>query len=351
MKERYMGYVGSYSYNGQAKGITLYDADVETGAFTYRSEVEVEDSSYLCVSHSGRYLYSIADEGVVSFRILPNGGLCRLNARKIKGMRGCHVATDREDKFIFISGYHDGKETVLRLEKDGTVGEITDGIYHKGVGTVAERTFRPHISCAGRTPDGKYLLVADLGMDQVKIYSFDDGKLLLVDAIRCDLESGPKQFYFSLDGRFLYLMYEAKNVIDVFTYSAGGKTPEFERIQTISSVDPEHSSEMTAACAIRRSPDDSHLFCSNAGDNSVSVYRRDQETGLLRQLCCLPIGGDYPKDMAIFPDGKHMVSVNHSSNTLSFFSVDYEKGLLVMNQRNVECNEPNCCVITRVPRD
>ena len=126
--------------------------------------------SYLTVSHDGRTLYSIADEGVVSFRILPNGGLARLNRASIKGMRGCHLATDEEDKFIFVSGYHDGKETTLRLNPDGSVGEIADKVFHKGLGSVAERNFRPHISCTRRTPDGKFLMVADLGIDQVKIY-------------------------------------------------------------------------------------------------------------------------------------------------------------------------------------
>ena len=74
MAGKYMAYVGSYSYNGQAKGITVYDVDVENGYFKYRCEVEVDNSSYLAVSHDGKTLYSIADEGVVSFRILPNGG-------------------------------------------------------------------------------------------------------------------------------------------------------------------------------------------------------------------------------------------------------------------------------------
>ena len=108
-----MAYVGSYSYTGKAKGITVFDVDVENGMFKERCEIEVDNSSYLAVSNDGRTLYSIADEGVVSFRIMENGALSRLNSANIKGMRGCHITTDAEDKYIFVSGYHDGKETVL----------------------------------------------------------------------------------------------------------------------------------------------------------------------------------------------------------------------------------------------
>ena len=116
---KYMAYVGSYSYNGKAKGITVYDVDVEKGTFKERCEVEVDNSSYVIASSDGKTLYSIADEGVVSFRILQNGSLARLNSAPIRGMRGCHLCTDMEDKYVFVSGYHDGKTTVLSLNKWG----------------------------------------------------------------------------------------------------------------------------------------------------------------------------------------------------------------------------------------
>ena len=351
MSGRYMAYVGSYSYTGKAKGITVFDVDVEKGTFKERCEMEVNNSSYVIASSDGKTLYSIADEGVVSFRILQNGALARLNSAPIRGMRGCHLCSDLEDKFIFVSGYHDGKTTILSLNKDGSVGGIVDGVYDKGYGSVAERNFRPHVTCTRRMPDNKYVLSVDNGGDQEKIYRFNDKeqKMVQVDAIRCDLESAPRHFRFSRDGRFLYLMYELKNVIDVFTYETGDRAPVIEKIQTIPSTAPERTSQLTAACTIRMSEDETHLFCSNAGDNSVSVYERDAQTGLLKLLCCLPISGDYPKDIAIFPDGNHLASINHGSNSISFFQVEYKEKLLVMSGRSISVNEPNCCVITKVP--
>lgn len=355
MKAKYMAYVGSYSYNGQAKGITAYDVDVEKGVFKYRCEVEVDNSSYLVASRSGKYLYSIADEGIVSFRILENGSITRLNCANIKGMRGCHLSTDEGDKHIFVSGYHDGKATVMKLKPDGTVGAIADGVFHKGLGSVAERNFRPHISCTRRTPDGKFIMVADLGIDQVKIYKFNDKeeKMTLVDALRCELQSAPRFFMFSGDGKFIYLMYELKNVIDVYTYETGDRSPIIEKIQTISTTGPDRLSQLTAACAMRFSPDkeQKHIYCANAGDNTVSIYNRDFETGLLNLVCCLPISGDYPKDIAVFPDLNHIASINHGSDSISFFKVDYENGLLVMCNRSIKVNEPNCCVIVKIPGD
>ena len=103
-----------------------------------------------------------------------------------------------------------------------------------------------------------------------------------------------------------------------YEYEPGERVPKIERLQTVSSTDTP-AGELTAACAIRMSPDDRYLFCSNAGDNCVSIYERDPDTGLLTMKCCLPISGDYPKDIAIFPDQKHMASINHASGTISIF--------------------------------
>ena len=151
---------------------------------------------------------------------------------------------------------------------------------------------------------------------------------------------------FSSDGRFLYVLYELKNVIEVFSYDKGDRTPVFEKLQTISTTDSGPNS-LTAACAMHFSPDEKHIFCTNAGDDTVTMYERDEETGLLTMRFCLPTSGDYPKDIAIFPDGRHIAVINYEGS-ITFFRVDYEKGLLVMNARSLKVNEPNCCEIVKI---
>ena len=90
------------------------------------------------------------------------------------------------------------------------------------------------------------------------------------------------------------------------------------------------------------------MYCTNAGDNVLTVYSRDAETGLLEDLFSLPISGVYPKDIAIFPDQQHVASLNHESGTITFFKIDYEKKQMVMSSRSIEINEPNCCALVRV---
>lgn len=350
MAERYMAYVGSYSYTGAAKGITSYDVDLEVGKLTKREEIEVNNSSYVICSHSQPVLYSIADEGVVSFRIGEDGALTRMNAVGINGLRGCHLSIDLQDKYICVSGYHDGKGTILGVNPDGSVGAIRYQFYNKGYGSIAERTFRPHVTCTRFTPDDKYVFSADSGIDQVKIFSFNehDEELRQVDAIRCERGSSPRFFRFSADGRYMYLIYEVKNVIEVYTYEPGTRGPIMEKIQEIGTT-KKQGEVLTAACAIRLTQDGSHVLVSNAGENTVTLFERDKDTGLLRFMNSLPISGDYPKDISLFPDGRHLAVANHQSNEMSFFTIDYERNLLIMNQRNIDVNQPNCIRFVKLP--
>ncbi|MCM1325562.1 MAG: lactonase family protein [Bacteroidales bacterium] len=341
-KEKYVAYVSTYT-QGDSHGIKVYDVDMDQGRFIEKEKVEITNSSYITISHNGKYLYSITDFGVESYIIEKDGGLELINFASINGMRGCYVSTDFTDSYLFVAGYHDGKLTVLRLNKDGSIGEITDEIFHKGLGSMAERNFRPHINCARMTHDNKYLLVADQGMDHVNVYRLDleKGKVFLADVIRSDLESAPRHIKISEDGRFIYIVHELKCYIDVYSYEDRENIPYFEKIQKVQEIEPEKGS-INSASALSFSKDYNYLVSSLAGDNSVVIYNVNKKDGTLTPNLRLPISGEYPKDVDLFPNNKFLVSLNHESNTMTFFRIDLENGTMMMNGPALKVDVPNC---------
>ncbi len=347
-KEKYVAYVSTYT-QGDNHGIKIYDVDMEKGCFVPKDKVEITNSSYICISHNGKYLYSITDFGVEAYLILADGGLELLNFAPINGMRGCHVSTDYTDRYLFVAGYHDGKLTVLKLGADGSIGEITDEIYHRALGSIAERNSRPHINCARMTHDNKYLLVADEGMDHVKAYRFDTewGKCKLVDIIRSEMDSAPRKIRISKDGRFIYIVHEWKCIIDVYSYEEKDGNPYFDKIQTVKTIKLEKGST-NAASALSFSADYKYLLSTNAGDNSVVVYEVDTQTGLLTQLFCLPVSGDYPKAAQFFPNNKFIVSLNHETNNMTFFHLDLKNHSMIMNGPGIKVNVPNSVVFHKI---
>lgn len=350
-EDKYVAYVSTYTM-GDNHGIKIYDVDMNTGRFSEKDEVEISNSSYVTCSHNGKFLYSITDLGVESYKINPDGTLDLINFAPINGMRGCYIATDYTDKYLMVAGYHDGKLTVLHIKDNGGVGKITDEVFHKGLGSLADRNFRPHIASARMTHDNRYILVADQGMDHVNVYELnkENGKIKLVDIIRCDLESSPRQIKLSKDGRYIYICLEATCKIDVYEYTFDGKEPHFEKIQAVDVVKHEDGANM-ALSALSFSQDYKYLLTTIAGDNSVAIFSVDEKTGMLEKKLLLPVSGDYPKDAEILPGNKFLVSLNHESNEMSFFKLDIEHGQMVMNGNFVHVNTPNCIVIHKLDED
>ncbi len=348
MAEKYVAYVSTYT-KGNNKGIRIYDVDIKSGRLTERDQVTITNSSYVTIAHNQKFVYSITDMGVEAFKVLPDGGLESIGSAPINGMRGCYLSTDYTDTFLFVAGYHDGKITVLRLREDGTVGEICDEIFHQGVGEVTERTFTPHVSCVKMTRDNKYLCAADMGIDHIKIYRLDHntGKLKLADIVRCEQGSAPRLIKFRGDGKYAYVINQLHHNIEVYEYKEVNDYPEFTKIQQITTANDYHTSD-TAAFALKFSIDFKYLFCTNAGDNSIGAFKIDAKTGLLEKLFILPVSGDFPKDIAVFPDTKHIISLNHESGTMSFFDLNLTDNVIVMNGPMIKVPNGNCIIMKRI---
>ena len=91
-----------------------------------------------------------------------------------------------------------------------------------------------------------------------------------------------------------------------------------------------------------------NLICSNAGDNTVTIYSVNKETGTLNSISSLPVSGDYPKYINIFPDDKHIMSMNNEGNSITIFTIHFDKGLIVMNGPELKISKPNNMIIKKL---
>ncbi len=346
---KYVAYVGTYTHENSV-GIHIYDLDVATGQMQEKKVVPINNPSDLIVSNSGKYLYSIADEGVEAFAIQEDGDLVSINEKWIGGMRGCYVELDEQDRYLFVGGYHDGRVSMMRLAEDGSIIDVADGVFHKGLGRgITERSTTPHVNCVKVTPDQKFLCAVDSGLDHIKIYRIDyeRGRIKLEDILRCELDAGPRMIRFSKDGRFAYVLCELKNEVEVYKYSVEDDQPVFEKIQTVT-TEAEQDGSISNASGMEHSADGEYLFVSNVGINDVVIYKIDKETGMLEQKMETRISGDYPKTLAVFPDRNHFVSLNHDSNEIRTFKIFYEKGYCLMDNRPISIETPNCIYIHKL---
>lgn len=345
---KHVAYVGTYTHENTI-GIHVYDIDEKMGKLTERSMEEINNPSYLCISKDSKFLYSIADEGVAAFSIDENGDLTKLNQEQIGGMRGCFVEVDSKRRFLFVGGFHDGRVTMMRLNEDGSIAGIADGIFHRGVAyTQSERRIdHPMVSCVKLTPDERYLCAVDHGLNQVKVYEIDyeAGKLKLKSIIRCMLNAGPRTLRFSKDGKFCYILDEVSNYIEVYMYSYDDKEdePKFERIQRIFTLDRKYKTVTESSC-LCISFDNQYVYVSIDGYNGFSVFRRNIETGLLSFEQIVKCSGDFPKSISLLPGNEFLAVLNHDSNELRTFKLfhDEERPHALMTCAPVAVKQPNC---------
>lgn len=347
-KDRYVAYVGTYTHENSV-GIHVYDVDVENGTLTERSVAPINNPSYIVRSKSGKLLYSIEDEGVASFSIDENGDLTQINSEWIGGMRGCHIEVDSKDRYLFVSGYHDGKITMMKLNKDGSIGGISCGIFHNGVSKSAvEKRMDPAVSCSRLTPDEKYLLVCDCGLSQVKVYQVDYelGKLQLIDMIRFSIDKAPRKLRFSRDGKFLYVMAEGANAVYVFSYKDTDEGPVFERIQKVSCVKDEDP--MAACVGFDQDFADKYAYVSIDGTNMITVLSRDAETGFMEFEQTFPVSGEYPKSVSVIPGDKYVVSLNHDTDEMRIFEIFHDKKYALQRVAPIKVDKPNSIQIYKL---
>lgn len=348
-QEKYVAYVGTYTHENSV-GIHIYDVDVEAGSLKERKVVPINNPSDLVVSKNRKFLYSIADEGVEAFSVQEDGDLTPINKQWIGGMRGCYVEVDDENRYLFVGGHHDGRVSMMKLEADGSIGGVADGIFHKGMGrSIAQRNFIPHVDCVKLTPDQKFLCAVDNGLDQVKIYrvDYEYGKLKLIDIVRGPLESAPRMIRFSRDGKHAYILYELMNMVEVYNYSVVDDEPVFEKIQTISTA-ADNDDDVCAASGMEISKSGKYLMCSNAGVNSVICFEIDEKTGMLTQVFETKVNSDYPKMLAIYPDEKHYLTLNNNSNDIFSYTIDFEKGHSLQARAGVKVDKPNCIYMLKL---
>lgn len=341
--KKYVAYVGTYTHSNSV-GIHVYDVDAKKGALTERSVAPINNPSFLTTSHNGKYLYSIADEGVAAFSIDENGDLTKINQQWIGGMRGDYVEVDSKNRFLFVGGYHDGRVTMMKLNSDGSIGDISCGIFQSGLPISAseKRLDHPKVTCVKLTPDEKYLLAADLGLHMVKVYKIDYelGKLELEDIIRCSMDSGPRALHFSKDGKFLYVLTELANAIEIYKYSGENNQTLFELVKIVPTLKKDFPA--AGSTSFDFTADDKYCLVTVDALNTVTVFARNAEDGTLSYEFETMVSGDYPKSIGVLPGNEFYAVLNHDTNEIRTFKVFPEKKCALMENKPVKVSTPNC---------
>jgi 6-phosphogluconolactonase len=353
LAKEYLVYFGTYTDKG-SKGIYVCRFRPSSGKLTaVELAAETPNPSFLAVDPASRYLFAANETGdfqgaktgsVSSFVIDRHSGKLRaLNTVASHGTDPCHLTVDKAGTHVLVANYSSGSVAVLPVKADGMLGEASDVKQHLGSSVDPERQKEPHAHNVILTPDNRFAVVADLGLDKLLVYRFDPaaGTLTPNDPPYGSVKpgSGPRHIALHPNGRYAYVISEMGNTITAFDWD--GERGSFNELQSVRTLPKDFKGENTTA-EIAIHPSGRFLYGSNRGHDSIAVYAIDPANGKLTFVEDVATLGKEPRNFALDPTGAYLFAANQNSNTVVVLRINPKNGRLTPAGEKLDVFSPVC---------
>ena len=305
MKKR--GQTDVYLCSAVPDGGILRYALSERGELTFRDTLPLPTPNYLIFEGNTAYATlsrpfpDSKSSGVIRLSVAEDGSLsCAGEIVPTGGEGACHLAYDGGD--LYVANYGSGSVT--------KIGGKT--VRHEGNGPDPIRQTSPHCHGVFFSPDKRYLLVCDLGLDTVFVY---DRELREISRAKVPDGAGCRHLVLSRDGRFVYVENEMGCSVSVFAYEDGRLV--YRATCPTRTYAPHEGPDKGSA--IRLSENGRRLYIANRGENEVVVLSCRGEK--LRVIGRAPTGGDEPRDFALLGGEKYGIVTNQFGDGFRLYRV------------------------------
>jgi len=362
-----LAYAGTYSAPGggapgRGEGIHILEMDPASGALTQRDVVRTTSNpTWLALDRTRTHMY-VANEvaaagtgaGSVSAYSVDRstGRLTLLNSVSSEGAGPAHVSVHPAGKHALVANYGGGTVAVLPIQPDGRLGGASDVKQHQGAPGSARPSSappgsfaisghdRPHAHMIEADASGRFVFAADLGLDRILVWKFDEanGTLTPNDPPYAELPSGdgPRHFAFHPKGRWFYSLQEEASTIVTFDYDAA--TGRLRPRQTISTL-PRGFAGTNFTSEIVVSPDARFVYAANRLHDSIAWLSIGSE-GTLTWAGEEWTRGDYPRSFTIDPSGRFLFSCNQRSDAIVCFRIEAKSGRLTFTGHYIPIGSP-----------
>jgi 6-phosphogluconolactonase len=268
------------------------------------------------------------------------GALHPINQVSSAGAGPCYISLDATGETAFVANYYGSSIATYRVLPNGALSEPVERIDYKDPkfghrGPVAARQDIPHCHSVHVSPDNRFLLVNDLGSDQISIFPIEPGARLGQPALFSNDRPGcgPRHIAFHPNGRWVYSINEIDSTIDHFlwTTTSSRTDPQGLLINTghfVKTIAPSFPAAKNTAAEVAISPDGNYLYASNRGEDTLVVFSIAPADGGLTLVQRISCGGKTPRHFTLSPDSRWLVCGNQDSATVTVFRRDGGTGKL-----------------------
>ncbi len=349
-------FVGTQTETGSSKGIYAYNWNAANGELKQLGLAAATDNpTFLALSPNKRYLYA-ANE-VSNFSGQKTGGvsafavdaaaakLTPINAVSAEGAGTCHVETDHTGQAVFCANYSGGSASSFHVEAGGKLSNAVSHFQYTGHGPNASRQEAAHAHRVTISPENRFLLVNDLGLDCIHVYKLDPATAQLTpnDTPQWTATpgSGPRALRFHPNGKWAYCILEMASAVEVLAWD--GKTGTLTTLQNTSLVPPGYQGDHTGA-EIVFDREGRFAYAADRFDNVIVSFKVDAANGQLTLLGHCAYGGKTPRHIALDPTGHWLLIANQDSDTISVRRRDTKTGLIAETGKDFDLSKPQCLV-------
>ena len=338
--------VGTYTKNG-SKGIYVLSFDTATGKATEISHTETATNpSFLTISKDHGQVYSTNElsDGKVSVYSFIDNKLNLIQEKTSKGADPCYITLSPDQSNLFVANYSGGSITSYHRFADGRLSNPQQFIQHEGKSVNETRQEKAHVHGVFFSPDGKYVLTPDLGMDEISIYPYQtkNGPPLQTQkasSIKSSPGAGPRHLCFSSNGKYLYVIEELTGSISVYLF-LNGAASFLQKVYT----HPNTFKGKAGSADIHLSPDGLYLYASNRGTENNIVSFKVLRNGKLEEstIQYTSTEGKAPRNFTISKDGNWLLVANQDSDNIIAFRRNIQTGALTSTGVSIKLSMPVC---------
>ncbi|HEY0263295.1 MAG TPA: lactonase family protein [Granulicella sp.] len=344
-------YVGTYTEPNEfhhvfSKGLYTCTFDPDTGALSpFQLAAACPDPSFLAFSPRTRQLFTTNERGegdgsITVFALASEASPKKLNIVPSGGEGPCHIALNRTGGALFAANYNSGTLSSFRVGPRGLSGPVSN-IRLTAPGAAA------HTHCVLPSPDNRFLLVNDLGLDRIFVFHLDAKTATLTPAATpfwsAAPGSGPRHSAFHPGGRWVYSLNETSSTLDHLEWKDGSLTHQ----GTVSTLPASAQGARNAPAELLIEPSGRFLYLTNRFHDSIAVFSLDPEQGSPKLLQDISSNGSSPRHLALDPSGRWLLVANSDGDgSITVLARDPQTGLLTATNRSYPLHAAACLLFT-----
>jgi 6-phosphogluconolactonase len=341
--------------SGTSKGVYAYSFDSTTGELKELGlAAEADNPTFLALAPNGSTVivaneldtYQDKSSGAVSSYSLDRATARLAKIDEVASLGGgtCHVAVDRTGRCAFAANYGGGSAASFLVNADGGLSSAVSFFQYSGTGPDQARQKGPHAHRVTVSPDNRFLLVNDLGLDAIHIYQLDAATAKLTPhepaSWRSKPGAGPRALRFHPNGKVAYCVTEMASAVVVLRWDA--RHGVLETMQEVG-MRPADFHGTTGGSDIVIDPEVRFAYAADRFDDIIATFSISPADGRLTLIDRTSCGGKVPRHLALDPTGRWLMVANQISDNIAVLKRDARTGHLTTGQ-SFPLSRPQCLV-------